>query len=199
MIFGAIGMRGPGMLCAALLAASASWLSSPGFAEVGGDLRQFEHWMNHGLPHASFKRISDPGHPGTLYAGRVGGFETIVRIYTDSAGRIAHQKVEVELPSERRDEIALSIIARFFREFTGITRNEEELWRLVQGMRAAIYRSGRKEVSTDFRGAKLSLHLDTQPNHDLINPERSSWGTLFWRGEARRLPSRKKKGEGGAR
>lgn len=163
----------------------------PAAAEVGGQIPAFEYWMNHKMPHGNIKRISDPDHPGTLFAGRVGGYETIVRVYSEG-GRITWQKIEVELPSERRDEIALSIIARFFREFTGLKRNEEELWRLVQGMRASIYRTGRKEASTDFAGAKLSLHLDTQPNHDLINPERGTWGTLFWRGEARRLPPRRK-------
>lgn len=180
------------LVCAAL--AAQSLLASPAAAEAGGDLRQFEYWLQHKLNHANIKHISDPEHPGLLYAGRVGGFETIIRVYTDSAGRISHQKIEVELPSERRDEIALSIIARFFAEFTGLDRNEETLWRLVQGMRAGIYRTGRKDASVTFKGAKLSLHLDTQPNHDLINPERGTWGTLFWRGEAKRLPPKKKTG-----
>ena len=144
------------LLCAATVA-QLGFMAAPGSAEVGGQLQSFEFWMNHKLPHANIKRISDPDHPGALYAGRVGGFETIIRVLLDN-GRIAAQKIEVELPSDRRDEIALSIIARFFREFTGMKRNEEDLWRLVQGMRATIYRSGRKEVSTEFFGAKLSLH-----------------------------------------
>lgn len=179
------------LLVAAAAAAQIGVPALPATAEAGGQLPAFEYWMNHKMPHGNIKRISDPEHPGILYAGRVGGYETIVRVFTEG-GRITRQKIEVELPSDRRDEIALSIIARFFREFTGPKRNEEELWRLVQGMRAHIYRTGRKEASTDFGSAKLSLHLDTQPNHDLINPERGTWGTLFWRGEARRLPPRKK-------
>jgi hypothetical protein len=165
--------------------------ADPALAAAAPELERFEKWLNTGLPHANFKRVEDPERPGLLYAGRVGEFGTIVRVFV-SNGKIVRQKIEVELPSERRDEIALSIIARFFRDFTGMRRNEEELWRQVQGMRSRIYRSGRKEASVDFLGARLSLYLDTQPNYDLIDPERKNWGTLFWRGEAKRLPPRKK-------
>ncbi|MBM3267853.1 MAG: hypothetical protein FJZ01_09415 [Candidatus Sericytochromatia bacterium] len=181
-----------GLFLPAALAAWATLLAAPAPAEMNGTLAGFEKWLEHGQPHGSFKQISDPGHAGVLYGGRVGNYETIVRVFTEN-GRIVSQKIEVELPSDKRDEIALSIIARFFREFTGIKRNEEELWRMVQGMRAIIYRTGRKEIGVDFRGARLSLQLDTQPNHDLVNPERTTWGTLFWRGQARKLPPRRKK------
>ncbi len=180
------------LVLAAVVFGCASAPALPAAALAGGDLRGFEKWLEKGQPHGSFKRISDPGNPGTLYGGRVGSYETIIRVFT-VGGRIDREKIEVELPADRRDEIALSIIARFFREFTGMKRNEEELWRVVQGMRGSIYRSGQKRAGADFLGAHLSLHLDTQPNHDLINPERTTWGTLFWRGEARKLPPRKKK------
>lgn len=175
-----------GCLAAALWVAMAYGGAQPqAVAAMGGALRRFESWLPT-IPYSSFKRLRDAAIPGVLFAGRIGGYDTIVRVWV-SGGVIVAEKVEVELPADRSDEIAISIIARFFREFTAQRSHDELLWRTLQNMKGTILRSGRRETSTLFQGAELSLHLDTQPNRELLNPERRSWGTLFWLGVAKRV------------
>ncbi|MBI6546449.1 MAG: hypothetical protein HY692_06620 [Cyanobacteria bacterium NC_groundwater_1444_Ag_S-0.65um_54_12] len=161
-------------------------LTDTAHARMGGSRYALERWMER-LPHANLKLVPDTEHAGLLYAGRIGSLQTILRVYLQDE-LIEREQLEVELPAAWRDEFALAIMVKFFQEFVGYKKGEQEIWRIVRAMRNNIIRTGRAESHIEYLGAAFSLQLRSPVNDSSINLEEPLWGTLFWQGEATRLP-----------
>ena len=157
----------------------------PADAKMGGTLAEFERYLR-SLPGSNFKRVPDESNPGTLYAGRLSEFSTIIRVHTEG-GKIVRQRIEVALPSDKRDDYALVIISRFLSEFSGHPGDIRGLMDQARAMRGGIIGSGRRSMSTTYRGAAITLSLDSSPNEIHPHPTRGSWGLLFWSAEAERI------------
>ncbi len=157
----------------------------PADARMGGTLPEFERYLR-SLQGANFKRVPDESHPGTLYAGRLSEFSTIIRVHTDH-GKIVRQRIEVALPSDKRDDYALVIISRFLGEFAGQPGDIRGIMDQARAMRGGIIGTGRRAMSTTYRGATITLSLDSSPNEIHPHPTRGSWGLLFWSAEAEQI------------
>lgn len=153
---------------------------------MGGDRASFERFLHH-IPHATWKVVPDSAAPGFLYAGRIGSIATIVRIlFAD--GKISGQKVEVALPTDRDDDLALAILTRFMSEFV---RHPEELRPVMATMRAmrkTIMASGKRSAEMPYRSANYTLALDSSAAE--FNPKTIEvpWGVLYWKAEAHPIP-----------
>ena len=163
--------------------------AAPAEARMGGSLAEFERHLR-GIKGGNFKQVPDEAHPGTLYAGRMAGFSTILRVHTED-GKIVRQRIEVALPSDQRDDYALAILSRFLEEFIGIPGESRALMDQARAMRGGIIGSGRRAMSSTYRGASITLTLDSAPNELHPYPTRGPWGLLFWSAEAERLAPRK--------
>lgn len=169
---GAAGLAG----CAVL-----TW-AAPALAAARQPFSSLERWVAHQRLISGFHRVPGDGGGGELYACRYGGYETIVRVYL-VRDRITAEHIEVELPSDRPDAVALGIISHFFYEFLGERTSVRTLWDLANNLRLELARSGLKQVSGRYRGYELGLHLDTSPDNSYMSEEQQTWGTLFWRGD----------------
>lgn len=154
-------------------------------AKMNGTLDEFERYLRT-LPGANFKRVPDENHPGILYAGRLSEFSTIVRVHTED-GRIVRQRVEVALPTEKRDDFALVILSRFVAEFSGHPGEIRGIMDQMRSLRGGILNSGMRSMSATYRGAKLTLTLDSSPNEIHPHPNKGTWGLLFWSAETERI------------
>ncbi len=152
---------------------------------MGGSIKDFERYLK-SLPGSNFKRVPDQAHPGTLYAGRLGAFSTILRVHAEN-GKITRQRIEVALPADKRDDYALVIISRFLGEFVGHPGEIRALMDQARAMRSNIIGSGRRSVSTTYRGATITFTLDSSANEIHPHPTQGSWGLLFWSAEAERI------------
>lgn len=170
------------LIVAALL--GPGWVH-PVEARMGGSVKDFERYLRT-LPGSNFKRVPDETHPGILYAGRLAEFSTLVRVY-ESNGTITRQRIEVALPVDKRDDYALVIISRFLGEFTGYPGEIRALMDQARAMRGNIIGSGSREMTTTYRGARVTLALDSSPNEIHPHPSRGTWGLLFWKAEAERI------------
>lgn len=159
---------------------------APVHAAYGGDRAAFERFL-YRVPKSQWKIVPDSADEGVLYAGRVGTFATIVRVYYEN-GRIVRQKVEVALPTESNDEFALAILTRFMSEFV---RHPDELKPVMNAMRAmrrTLMGSGRRITTLPYRDALLTLSLDSSTNEFNTKTIEVPWGMLYWKVEA--VPSR---------
>ncbi|MNK80818.1 hypothetical protein D3C87_1005480 [compost metagenome] len=157
----------------------------PAQARMGGTIPEFERYLRT-LPGSNFKRVPDSSGPGLLYAGRLAEFSTILRVHTDG-GKIVRQRIEVALPAEKRDDYALVIISRFLSEFAGHPGEIQGVMDQARAMRGNIVGSGRRAMTTSYRGTSITLSLDSSPNEIHPHPTRGSWGLLFWSAEAERI------------
>lgn len=157
----------------------------PAEARMGGTLAEFERYLRT-QPGSNFKRVPDSTHPGTLYAGRLSEFSTIIRVHTEG-GKIVRERIEVALPADKRDDYALVIISRFLSEFAGQPGEIRALMDQARAMRGSIIGTGRRSMTTSYRGASITLSLDSSPNEIHPHPTRGSWGLLFWSAEAERM------------
>jgi hypothetical protein len=157
----------------------------PAEARMGGTLAEFERYLRT-LPGSNFKRVPDSTQPGTLYAGRLSEFSTILRVHAED-GKIVRERIEVALPADKRDDYALVIISRFLGEFAGHPGEIRALMDQARAMRGNIIGSGRRSMTTSYRGANITLSLDSSPNEIHPHPTRGSWGLLFWSAEAERM------------
>ena len=160
-------------------------LALPADARMGGSVADFERYLKT-LPGSNFKRVPDSSLPGLLYAGRLAEFSTIVRVHTDG-GKIVRQRIEVALPAEKRDDYALVILSRFISEFAGHPGEIQGVMDQARAMRGNIIGSGRRSMTTAYRGVSITLTLDSSPNEIHPHPTRGSWGLLFWSAEAERI------------
>lgn len=172
---------------ASLMLATALGIGSalPADARMGGTVAEFERYLRT-LPGSNFKRVPDESHPGLLYAGRLAQFSTIVRVHTEQ-GKIERQRIEVALPADQKDDYALVILSRFLGEFAGHPGEIRALMDQARAMRGSILGSGRRSMTTTYRGAKITLSLDSSPNEVHPHPTRGTWGLLFWSAEAERI------------
>lgn len=170
------------LLLAALLGPAGT---PPADARMGGSIADFERYLRT-LPGSNFKRVPDTENPGLLYAGRLAEFSTILRVYPED-GKIVRQRIEVALPVDKRDDYALVIISRFLGEFTGHPGEIRALMDQARAMRGSIIGTGRRSVVTTYRGATVTLTLDSSPNEIHPHPTRGTWGLLFWKAEAERV------------
>lgn len=157
----------------------------PADARMGGTIPEFERYLKT-LPGSNFKRVPESTQPGLLYAGRLAEFSTIIRVHTDG-GKIVRQRIEVALPAEKRDDYALVILSRFLSEFAGHPGEIQGVMDQARAMRGNIIGSGRKSMTTAYRGTSITLSLDSSPNEIHPHPTRGSWGLLFWSAEAERI------------
>ncbi len=157
--------------------------AGPARAQGGEPFSTLRHWIGTQRLAAGFHLVPSGGQGGKLYACRFGGYETIVRVYLVDE-RIVQEQIEVELPADRQDAVALGIISRFFYEFYGGRVPLKVLWDEVNTMRTTLARTGLREVSGDYLGFDLGLRLDTSPDNSYMSVEQQTWGTLFWRGDA---------------
>lgn len=170
------------LMIAALLGAVAAPAAE---ARMGGSVPEFERYLK-SIKGGNFKRVPDESHPGLLYAGRVGGFSTILRVHAED-GKIVRQRIEVALAADQRDDYALAILSRFLGEFTGRPDELRSLNDQLRAMRGGIVGSGRRSMSSTYRGASITLSLGASPNESHSHSTRGSWGLLFWSAEAERL------------
>lgn len=161
----------------------------PADARMGGSLADFERYLRT-LPGSNFKRVPNESHPGILYAGRVSEFSTILRVHTED-GAITAQRIEVALPVDKRDDYALAIISRFLGEFVGQPGEVRGLMDQARALRGSILGSGRRSMGMTYRGASITLSLDSSPNEIHPHPTQGSWGLLFWSAEAKALAPRR--------
>jgi hypothetical protein len=161
-------------------------MTQPADARMGGTIPEFERYLR-SLPGSNFKRVPESANPGILYAGRLAEFSTILRVHTEG-GKIVRQRIEVALPADKRDDYALVIISRFLGEFAGHPDEFRAVMEQARAMRGSIMGTGRRSMSTTYRGATLTLTLDSSPNEVHPHPTRGSWGLLFWSAEAERIP-----------
>ena len=157
--------------------------AGPALAQAGEPFSTLRHWVDTQPLAAGFHFVPSGGQGGQLYACRFGGYETIVRVFLVE-DRIVKEQVEVELPADRQDAVALGIISRFFYEFYGGRVPLKVLWDEVNNMRTSLARTGLREVSGNYLGFELGLRLDTSPDNSYMSVEQQTWGTLFWRGDA---------------
>ncbi|MBU6430014.1 MAG: hypothetical protein KGR26_13450, partial [Cyanobacteria bacterium REEB65] len=165
-------------------------LQWPAAAAAGQPIRSLLTWADH-------QRLVSGLHPvpgeatrtSTLYACRFGGYETIVRVYV-AGGRIVKEQIQVQLPPDRPDAVALGIINSFFAEFYGRPDAVRELWPITTALGGSLSRSGLKQESGEYLGIALSLHLDTSGGNTMRGPDRDRWGTLVWTGQATLPPNR---------
>lgn len=158
-------------------------LAVPAHAALGGTQAEFERFLKR-FPKGNFKRIPDAEHPGTLYAGRLGGFSTIVRLHTDKQGRIVREKIEVALPLDSKDDYALAILSRFIGEFIGKPEHLLGLMDASKSLKHAIMTTGKRHQTMTYHGAEITLSLDSSP--DEFHPTKGAWGLLFWKADAAR-------------
>lgn len=165
-----------GTLSVALLAPMPAW------AVMGGERSAFEHYL-YRVPRAHWQVVPDSTDGGSLYAGRIGSFSTIVHVFYDR-GRISRQKVEVALPTETRDDVALSILARFLSEFVGHPEEGRAAVGMLRAMRRTLLASGRRSTQMPYRRALYTLTLDSSATEFSAKTIDVPWGVLYWRGEA---------------
>ncbi len=179
-------MRARLWACVAITALVAQ--AGPARAEGGEPFSTLRRWIATQRLAAGFHLVPSGGEGGQLYACRFGGYETIIRVFLVD-DRIVKEQVEVELPADRPDAVAMGIISRFFYEFYGGRVPLKVLWDEVNTMRTTLAQIGLREVSGDYLGFDLGLRLDTSPDNSYMSVEQQTWGTLFWRGDAS-LPRR---------
>ncbi len=174
------------LLMAALLA------PTPAHAAYGGDRASFERFL-YRIPKSKWKIVPDSADAGVLYAGRVGSFATIVRVYYEN-GRIVRQKVEVALPTESNDEFALAILTRFTSEFVRHPNELKPVMNTMRAMRRSLMGSGRRVTTLPYRDANVTLSLDSSTNEFNSKTIEVPWGMLYWKAEtAPSRPAKKKR------
>jgi hypothetical protein len=72
-------------------------------------------------------------------------------------------------------------------EFTGHPGEIRSLMDQARAMRGSIIGTGRRSMTTSYRGASITLGLDSSPNEIHPHPTRGAWGLLFWSADAERI------------
>lgn len=154
----------------------------PAQAAVGEDPATFERFL-YKVPHSKWRKLPDAESGGLLYAGRVGSFDTLVHVFLKD-GRITSERVEVAMPTDRNDELALAIQTRFLSEFVHHPRELQSVMNLMRGMRRTILGSGQQTAKLPYRKAMFSLALSSSPSEFSAKTIEVPWGMLYWTAEA---------------
>lgn len=157
-------------------------------ARMGGELAAFEQFME-SVPGSEWKTVPDEKEEGALFAGRIKGLATILRVYQGPTGAITRQKVEVALPVATRDDFALAIITRFAAEFAGRPQELRGVMDSMRAMRKTIMNSGRRTVRMGYRKMLMTLSLDSSTTEFSAKTIEVPWGMLYWKAELEPLPT----------
>lgn len=156
--------------------------ASPAHAAVGETPANFERFIAR-IPHSKWRKLPDAESGGLLYAGRVGSFDTLVHVFLKD-GRISSERIEVAMPTERSDELALAIQTRFLSEFAHHPRELQPVMTIMRGMRRTLLGSGQQRTEMPYRRALFSLALSSSPSEFNSKNSDVPWGTLYWTAEA---------------
>ena len=151
-------------------------------AAMGQTPAGFEHFL-YRVPHSSWQRLPDAEFGGLLYEGTVGSFDTIVHVFLKN-GRVNFERVEVALPNNRNDDLALAIITRFLCEYVGHPQELQSVMSTMRALHTTLLGSGRRSARMPYRKATFQLSLSTAPSE--FNPDmiEEPWGMLYWKAEA---------------